>query len=158
MPHFATLCILCTVVATFGTSISICKTNPEWFCVDNSPTHVDTNVTGLLLNSRMIQGVFDDANASSRTMWAYPNKMPYDSNRQTAEFAGNMSAYSSCGLDAFTVGMQGGGPLKATPYDQPNESSGFFKDGTPDPVYLARLAIVLQSASITGLTPIVSLL
>lgn len=141
-----------------GVNISICPTNKEWFCVDGKPTHSSApSVTGLLLNSRMIQGVFDDANVTTRQLWKYPDGSPYDADRQASELAGNLSAYVSCGLDAFTVGMQGGGPLPTFPVDQPNESSGFFPDGTPDPKYLARLEVVLQAAALARIVPIVSL-
>ena len=111
----------------------------------------------MLLNSRMIQGVFDDANSTTRPLWAYPGGAPFDAARQTAEFVGNMSAYAACGLDAVTVGLQGGGPEPRFPADQPNESSGFARSGAPLPAYLARLGAVLLGAARARLVPIVSL-
>lgn len=136
--------------------ISIC--NATLWCFDGIPTHTDAPATrGLFMNSRMIQGIFDDANASTAVEWAYPDGAPFSAMRQTAEFAGNMSAYAACGMDGFTVGMQGGGPLHATPGDQPNESSGFAVDGTPLGSYLSRLKSVLDAAAAAQLIPIVSL-
>ena len=158
-PHALAALVLGLLLALArGANISICVDRPTMFCVDGAPTHAGMpSVTGLLLNSRMIQGVFDDANATTRPLWAYPGGAPFDPQRQTSEFVGNMSAYAACGLDAFTVGMQGGGPEPSFPADQPNESSGFARDGTPLPAYLERLAAVLAGAEKARLVPIVSL-
>lgn len=154
----AALIFSLVLARTRSVNISICAERTTWFCVDGAPTHAGTpQVTGLLLNSRMIQGVFDDANATTRPLWAYPGGAPYDARRQTTELVGNMSAYAACGLDAFTIGMQGGGPEPSFPSDQPNESSGFARNGTPLPAYLERLAAVLAGAAKSRLVPIVSL-
>jgi hypothetical protein len=154
--------ILCTILLSLlpahSVNITLCPQHPTWFCVDGVPTHSGTpEVTGLLLNSRMIQGIFDDANATTRPLWAYPGGAPYDAARQTAEFVGNLSSYAACGLDAVTVGMQGGGPEPTFPADQPNESSGFARNGTPLPAYLTRLTSVLAGAARARLVPIISL-
>lgn len=107
------------------------------------------------MNSRMIQAVFDDANATTRPLWNYPDGSAYDADRQTNEFVSNLTSYVACGLDAFTVGMQGGGPQVATPPDQPWISSGFDGSGNPLPAYLDRLTRVLQGAATAGIVPIV---
>src|SRR4051812_46349384 len=43
-------------------------------------------VEGLLLNSRMVQGIFDDLNPETRGLWAYPDGAAFDAERNTREF------------------------------------------------------------------------
>ena len=49
----------------------------EQFYIDGRPTYAGRSwkgkrIEGLLLNSRMVQATFDDANPATRTRWAYP--------------------------------------------------------------------------------------
>ena len=141
--------------------LTICAADPTLWCTDaarTTPTHPAAPAArGLFLNARLIQGIFDDANATTRALWAYPGGAPFSADRQTDELAGNLSAYAACGLDGFTVGLQGGGPFAAFPADQPNDSSGFSRAGAPAAAYLARLGRLLDAAAAARLTPIVSL-
>ena len=43
-------------------------------------------IEGLLLNSRMVQGIFDDRNPETRERWAYPDTGKWDPSRNTREF------------------------------------------------------------------------
>ena len=45
-------------------------------------------IEGLLLNSRMVQGIFDDRNPETVGMWAYPDTGKWDAKRNTREFLG----------------------------------------------------------------------
>jgi hypothetical protein len=50
----------------------------DWL-IDNAPTYSGRTfrgwrIEGLLLNSRMANGVFDDENPLTRHLWAYPRK------------------------------------------------------------------------------------
>jgi hypothetical protein len=40
-------------------------------------------VEGLLMNSRMVQGIFDDLNPQTRGQWAYPDTKQWDPDRNT---------------------------------------------------------------------------
>ena len=71
----------------------------------------NSDVHGLLLNARLIQGVFDDANTSTQYLWEYPDTHKWDPDRNVNEFVGNLSLYKSKQLLAFTVGLQGGNPF-----------------------------------------------
>ena len=66
-------------------------------------------VQGLLMNSRMVQGVFDDLNPATVGRWNYPNG-PWDPKRNTAEFVAAMPAWRKAGLVSFTINLQGGCP------------------------------------------------
>ena len=45
-------------------------------------------IEGLLLNSRMVQGIFDDLNPATVQRWAYPDTAKWDPERNTREFEG----------------------------------------------------------------------
>eukprot|EP01084_Bolivina_argentea_P320715 556508_1 len=140
------------------TNLTIKKTN---FYINEVITYSNcsdwTHTTkGLLLNSRMIQGVFDDANSSTVNYWDYPDTKKWDSARNTNEFVGNMSLWNSYGLLAFTVGLQGGGPGKGYPNPQPWIVSAFdFKSGALNTPFISRLDQILQEADKLAMVPIV---
>ncbi len=55
----------------------------EKFLINGEPTYRgrtfwDYPIEGLLLNSRMIQATFDDANPETRQRWAYPDTGAWD--------------------------------------------------------------------------------
>ena len=62
------------------------------------------------VNSRMIQGVFDDANPATRHQWAYHDTGVWDAQRNTNEFIAMFPTYAAKGLEMVTVGLQGGAP------------------------------------------------
>ena len=48
------------------------------FWINGQPTYAGRSwrgvrIEGLLLNSRMVQGIFDDRNPATRARWAYPD-------------------------------------------------------------------------------------
>ncbi len=49
-------------------------------------TYQGRRIKGLLLNSRMLQGIFDDLNPATRSRWAYPDTGCWDAERNTREF------------------------------------------------------------------------
>eukprot|EP01084_Bolivina_argentea_P125004 221509_1 len=156
---FVFLCLLIVTISGAGkTALTIKKTN---FYINGTITYSDcsdwTHTTkGLLLNSRMIQGVFDDANSSTQHYWDYPDSKEWDATRNTNEFIGNMSLWKSYGLLSFTVGLQGGGPGEGYPNPQPWIVSAFdFKTGDLNNNYTARLDKILQKADDLSMVPIV---
>ena len=68
-------------------------------------------IEGLLLNSRMVQGIFDDLNPKTRENFVYPDTKVWDANRNTKEFISHMEEWKSNGLLAFTLNLQGGSPI-----------------------------------------------
>ncbi len=88
----------------------------EHWLIDGTPTHAGRTIEGvaldgLLLNSRMANGMFDDANPYTRSLWAYPDTGVWDAQRNTDELIAMLPTYRSCGLDAICVNLQGGSPL-----------------------------------------------
>ncbi len=65
------------------------------FLINGAPTYPGREwqgkrVEGLLFNSRMVQGIFDDLNPETRTLWAYPDTGSWDPERNTREFVSAM--------------------------------------------------------------------
>ena len=73
-------------------------------------TFRDWNIEGLLLNSRMVNAIFDDENKHTRFLWRYPDTGVWDPERNTQEFLAAMPDYRTHGLLAFTLNLQGGAP------------------------------------------------
>ena len=47
-------------------------------------------IEGLLLNTRMVQGIFDDRNPETIHLWEYPDTGEWDAERNTREFLSAM--------------------------------------------------------------------
>jgi len=85
----------------------------DQFYLNGEPTYQGRTwnghkLEGLLLNSRMVQGIFDDLNAETVNRWAYPDTGVWDAERNTREFIAAMPAWRAHGLLAFTINLQGG--------------------------------------------------
>src|SRR5213593_1894921 len=119
------------------------------FRVNGRPTYAGrsydgTSVQGLLFNSRMVQGIFDDRNPKTRSKWAYPDG-PWDPERNTREFIAAMPFWKAKGLLAFTINLQGGSP-EGYSRSQPWVNSSFETDGRLRPDYMSRLERILDRA------------
>jgi hypothetical protein len=102
------------------------------------------NVQGLLFNSRMVQGIFDDRNPDTRGQWNYPDG-PWDPERNTREFIAAMPLWQAKGLLAFTISLQGGSP-EGYSRTQPWVNSAFETDGRLRPDYMSPLERILDRA------------
>lgn len=110
-------------------------------------------IEGLLLNSRMVQGIFDDLNPETAGAWAYPDTRRWDPERNTREFIAAMPEWRRHGLLAFTLNLQGGSP-QGYSRDQPWHNSAIDADGSLRPDYLARLRRILDKADELGMVVI----
>ena len=127
------------------------------FWIDGRPTYPGRTfrghrIEGLLLNSRMVQGVFDDLNPETRSMFDYPDG-PFDAERNTSEFIAAMPDWRSAGLLAFTLNLQGGSP-QGYSSEQPWHNSAFEADGRLRPDYVARLGRIVDRADELGMVVI----
>lgn len=132
----------------------------ENFLINGTPTYSGRqfnghSIEGLLLNSRMVQGVFDDLNPETRERWNYPDG-PWDPDRNTSEFIAAMPTWRKAGLAAFTINLQGGSP-EGYSKDQPWNNSAFDADGNPIEAFLDRLARILDAADDLGMAVILGL-
>ena len=125
----------------------------ENFLINGKPTYAGRtwqgqSIEGLLFNSRMVQGVFDDLNPATRARWNYPDGA-WDADRNTREFVAAMPEWRRHGLLAFTLNLQGGSP-EGYSREQPWNNSAFTADGALRPDYAARATRILDRADELG--------
>jgi hypothetical protein len=130
------------------------------FFINGRPTYEGrefngAKIEGLLMNARLVQGIFDDLNPATRARWDYPDG-PWDPERNTREFLAAMPAWRAHGLLAFTINLQGGSP-QGYSASQPWHNSAFERDGRLRPDYLARLERILDRADELGMAVILGL-
>ncbi|HXJ42178.1 MAG TPA: hypothetical protein VNH18_23065 [Bryobacteraceae bacterium] len=111
-------------------------------------------IEGLLMNSRVVQGIFDDANTETARKWAYPDTGKWDPERNTSEFIAAMPDWRKNGLLAFTINLQGGSP-EGYSKGQPWDNTAFDAAGKLKPAYMARLKRILDRADELGMVAIV---
>jgi hypothetical protein len=167
MIPFAPTVVSCLVLAAAGsdfeptaaahrhTTVSI---RGDAFYINDQPTYAGRvwnglKIEGLLLNSRMVQGIFDDLNPATRSRWAYPDTGRWDPERNTREFLDAMPLWRDHGLLAFTINLQGGSP-EGYSREQPWHNSAIAADGSLRTEYLARLERILDRADELGMVAI----
>lgn len=131
------------------------------FFINGKPTYAGRSykgmkIEGLLLNTRMVQGIFDDVNPATRSMWVYPDTKKWDAARNTREFITAMPEWRKHGVLSFTINLQGGSP-QGYSKNQPWENSAFDAHGELKAAYMDRLAPILDRADELGMAPIVGL-
>ncbi len=106
---------------------------------------------GLLMNSRMVQGIFDDLNPVTMSLFRYPDTKVWDPNRNTDAFIAAMPKWYEKGLRCFTLNMQGGQPGGFENWYQNYMNRGYEADGSLNPGYMSRLERVLDAADEMGM-------
>ena len=137
------------------TSVSIVG---DAFYINGEPTYKGRiwkgkKIEGLLLNARLVQGIFDDLNPDTVSRWAYPDTGKWDAERNTREFIAAMPEWRRHGLLAFTINFQGGSPLGYSQV-QPWHNSAFEADGSLRADYTARLERIINRADELGMVVI----
>jgi hypothetical protein len=108
------------------------------------------SVEGLLMNARLVQGVFDDLNPQTSGQWIYPDTKKWDPDRNTREFVRAMPAWKEHGMLAFTLNLQGGCPYGYC-NDQPWDNSAFTSKGALRTGFMDRLEIIIDRADELGM-------
>ncbi|MEW6304941.1 MAG: hypothetical protein AB1705_15815 [Verrucomicrobiota bacterium] len=137
------------------TTVAIVK---DEFHINGQPTFPGRawrghKIQGLLPNSRMVQGIFDDLNPETAGRWAYPDTGKWDAERNTREFIAAMPEWRKHGLLCFTIDLQGGSP-QGYSKDQPWHNSAITETGDLRPQYMARLERILDRADDLGMVVI----
>lgn len=114
------------------------------------------SIEGLLPNSRMVNGIFDDETDSTRYRWVYPDTKKWDAERNVQEFLDNMPSWREHGLLAFTINLQGGSP-QGYSKSQPWCNTAIDSVGNLKPAYMDRFERVLNRADSLGMVAIVGL-
>lgn len=138
------------------TSVSI---RGDQFFINGKPTYAGRSyrghrIEGLLMNSRMVQGIFDDLNQQTVKKWAYPDTKKWDAERNVREFLAAMPEWRKHGLLSFTINLQGGSP-EGYSKGQPWENGAFAPDGVLRTAYMKRLERILNRADVLGMVAIV---
>jgi hypothetical protein len=149
---------LAAPAAKRATEVSI---RGESFFINGKPTYEGRSwngkrIEGLLLNARLVQGIFDDVNPETVKRWAYPDTGRWDADRNTREFLAAMPEWRRHGLLCFTINLQGGSP-EGYANDQPWLNSAIAPDGTLRAAYMARLEKILDRADELGMVVILGL-
>jgi hypothetical protein len=131
----------------------------DQFFINGRPTYAGRTyqgmkIEGLLLNSRMVQGIFDDLNPETQAKWRYPDTGKWDAERNTREFIAAMPEWRKHGLLSFTINLQGGSP-EGYSKTQPWHNSAFEADGSLRADYLGRLERILNRADELGMVALV---
>jgi hypothetical protein len=145
--------------ATFTPKTSIVIDGTR-FRINGRLTNPGSPARGLLINTRMINAVYDDANPDTTWQWEYPDTGVWDPQRNTDEFVARLPAYARNGIDMVTVGLQGGDPdplRSETGSIHPEIVTAFGPNGELDPAWMARLDEVIRAADALGIVVDVSL-
>ena len=139
---------------------TIVSVQGEKFLINDVPTYKGRSwngysIEGLLMNSRMVQGIFDDLNLETAGRWKYDDTQKWDADRNTDEFVKAMDSWYAHGLLAFTINMQGGSPLGYGNKGWIN--SAIDTKGQLRPEYMTRLERILDRANGIGMVVILGL-
>lgn len=125
----------------------------EQFLINGKPTYAGRtwqghSIEGLLMNARLVQGIFDDLNPETARLWAYPDG-PWNPDRNTDEFVAAMPEWKRHGLLCAVVNLQGGSP---TGYGNRGwHNSAIETDGSLRSDYMGRLARIIERADELGM-------
>lgn len=171
MKRITTIALLLIAFTTISFSNSkkrhtVVSIKGNQFLINDAPTYKGRTwttakgesfkVEGLLMNSRLVHGIFDDLNPETRGQWAYPDTEKWDPNRNTQEYINAMPTWREYGLLGFTINLQGGCPYGYC-RTQPWDNSAFAPDGSLRKDFMKRLELVLDRADELGMVPIVGL-
>lgn len=153
------LFVQCSNPATAERSTSV-EIRGEKFYINGSPTYEGRTwkgkpVEGLLMNSRMVQGIFDDSNPATAGNWKYPDTGTWDPDRNTDEFVEAMEEWVGHGMLAFTINLQGGSPMGYG--NQGWRNTAFDEQGRPVGAYFHRLEKILDRADELGMVAILGI-
>jgi hypothetical protein len=151
--------LICSSAALAQQRKTIVDIKADAFWVNGEPTYKGRvyngmKVEGLLINARLVQGIFDDLNPETRKLWRYPDGSEFEAERNTREFLAAMPAWRKAGLISFDINLQGGSP-QGYSREQPWHNSAFTEAGELRPEYMARLEKILDKADELGMAPMV---
>lgn len=161
MKYIFTVVILLSTISLCSFTYKPTKTSVsiqgEQFYINNQITYKNrywkgNKIEGLLFNSRMVQGIFDDLNSNTRDNFKYPDSGKWDADRNTTEFVNAMEDWKAHGLLSFTLNLQGGSPLGYGNHGWIN--STFDSLGNLREDYLTRLEKILNKSNELGMVVI----
>ena len=148
-------------IAASGASRNVVTIQGDQFVINGQPTYKGRvwnghKIEGLLLNSRMVQGIYDDSNPDTVARWAYKDSGKWDAERNSREFLAAMPEWRKHGLNSFTINLQGGSP-EGYSKEQPWNNTAIAADGSLKPAYMQRLKRILDKADDLGMAVILGI-
>lgn len=132
--------------------------------INGAPANPGSRSEGTLQSARLVQGVWDDENTSSRHLWDYSDG-PWDPERNLAGLIAAMPTYAAHGLNAITLSLQGGSPtrggLPGGTWEGTNQTpvaTAFTTDGAFKEAWRSRAARAIEAADAQGLVVILTVL
>src|SRR5438876_8164598 len=147
-----------TQAAPSGTGQTTVAIQGTRFLVNGELTSPGKPAQGMLLNTRMAQGIFDDENSATAAEWRYPDTHTWDAQRNTNELVAMLASYAQHGIRMITVGLQGGCPSTSPPCPGGDHAwivSAFKADGSLKPAWMNRLKQVITAADHNGIVVMV---
>src|SRR2546428_6673566 len=147
-----------TQAAPAGTGHTTVAIQGTQFLVNGELTSPGKPAQGMLLNTRMAQGIFDDENIATAVEWKYPDTHTWDPQRNTNELVAMLPTYAQHGIRMITVGLQGGCPSTDPPCpggDHLWNVSAFKADGSLKTAWMNRLNQVITAADHNGIVVMV---
>ena len=149
--------LICLSSYSYSQNRTVVSIKGDQFYINGKVTYEGRNwngnkIEGLLFNSRMVQGIFDDLNPETREKFKYPDTGVWDPERNTIEFTKAMPDWKSHGLLAFTLNLQGGSPIGYGNLGWVN--STFDASGNLRTDYVNRLEKILNKADELGMVVI----
>lgn len=129
----------------------------EDFYINGRKTYCESpksDVHGLLMNARFIQGIFDAQNGRERFN-RYTRQ--FDPDKNTNDLIAQLPNWYRYGLRAFTVGLQGGASCFTIEDSREYVNNPFSEDGLSfDSEYAKRLDKLIRAADRLGMVVIVN--
>lgn len=120
--------------------------------INGAITYPKRPIEGLLMNMRLVQGIFDDENPATRPLWRSADGREFDAEKNTDAFIAMMPQWRRDGLLSFDINLQGGSP-QGYSKDQPWRNSAITPAGALKPAYMKRLERILDRAEELGMAP-----
>lgn len=138
------ICVGCSKDIEFKTSVSI--DGDKWY-INEKIINSGTLTEGLLMNVRMVNSVFDDSGQELSKLTD-----GFDPEANTTSFIEKIPEYTSNGVNAFTVSLQGG-----MPGFEGAVNTAFNSDGSLKIDYLNRVERIIRSCDANNAAIILSL-
>jgi CubicO group peptidase (beta-lactamase class C family) len=110
--------------------------------INGRVTNAGSKAEGLLMNVRMVNATFEDANPATRPA-------DFDRDENAARFVAQIPSYAASGVNALTLCLQGG-----MPGYEGAVNSAFASDGSLRGDYLERVARVIEACDRQGVAVI----
>jgi hypothetical protein len=122
------LLLTCSITIEAQQASTVVTIKGNQFLINGRPTYPGRvwkghKIEGLLMNSRMVQGIFNDENPETRTLFLYPDTRQWNPDRNTNEFVKAMSDWKRYGLKRFHHQFTGREPYRL--WKQELEELGF---------------------------------